>query len=88
MKITLSKIEIKNTFAFGKMKHCGKIGIITNEGTPGFGFCVSSKKFKRAVDRNKIKRMMRNAVQGVTPKESIVLIYFGTEVPTEIKIKL
>ncbi len=57
------------------------------DGTAGFLFTVSSKKFKRAVDRNRIKRLMRDEAKGITPTKSVALIYIGSEVPTEIKIR-
>ncbi len=56
-------------------------------GTPGYLFAVSSKKFKRAVDRNRIKRLMRDEVKGITPTKSVALIFVGGTVPTEIKIR-
>ena len=47
-------------------------------------FSVPKRNFKKAVDRNRIKRLMRDEVKGVTPTKSIGLIYIGDKVPGEI----
>jgi len=61
--------------------------IKTVDGTPGFLFTVSSKKFKRAVDRNRIKRLMRDEVKGIIPTKSVALIYIGDKVPTKTNFR-
>lgn len=52
-----------------------------------FLFAVSSKKFKRAVDRNRVKRLMREATSKLPIKgKSIAFILRGETVPTFIEI--
>ena len=46
------------------------------EGDNAYMVTVSSKTFKRAVDRNRIKRLMREVIKAFD------LIYLGKEVPT------
>ena len=65
----------------------GNVLIKMYDGTPGFVFAVSTKNFKRAVDRNRIKRLMRNEVKGITPTKSVAIVYVGKEMPKKIEIK-
>ena len=83
-----NKKDITNLFENGKKTVVGKVMIIRASGTDGFLFTVSKKKFKNAVDRNRIKRLMREAVKGISPKGSIGLVYIGTEMPKSINITL
>lgn len=49
----------------------------------GFLFAVSSKRFKRAVDRNRIKRLMKESVRKTTVNNKIMaFVYIGEVVPT------
>lgn len=57
------------------------------EGVPGYLVCVSSKTFKRAVDRNRIKRMIREELKGLTPNKSFGIIYIGKNVPSKINLR-
>lgn len=53
-----------------------------------FLFAVSSKKFKRAVDRNRIKRLMREVARKSDIKGlKIAFIYIGDKLPTYIEIE-
>ena len=65
----------------------GNVLIKMYDGTPGFVFAVSTKNFKRAVDRNRIKRLMRNEVKGITPTKSVAIVYVDKEMPKKIGIR-
>ena len=57
------------------------------EGEDAYMVTVSSKKFKRAVDRNRIKRLLRETIRGSKIKGSFVLIYIGEGLPNLIELK-
>ena len=71
----------------GKSTIVGNVLIKVYDGSPGFVYAVSSKNFKRAVDRNRIKRLMRAEVMDITPKKSVAIIYIGKEMPTSLNFK-
>lgn len=52
------------------------------EGEDRFLVTVSTKNFKRAVDRNKIKRLLREVIKDDNVKGTIALVYIGKEIPT------
>ena len=56
----------------GEMRQGRWFGVLLRRGsskeTPKFGLVVSSKVSKRAVERNKIKRKLREAVRRVLPE--------------------
>ena len=81
-----NKKDIDNLFTKGKNTMVGNVLIKVYDGTPGFVFAVSTKNFKRAVDRNRIKRLMRNELKGITPTKSVAMVYVGKEVPTKINL--
>ena len=83
MNILKSKKEIQKLFESGKTISNGffLFKFIESESS-NFLFAVSSKKFPRAVDRNRIKRLMKEVVREVIIKnKSIAIIYTGTSVP-------
>ena len=82
-----NKKDIDKLFTSGKGTMVKNVIVKTVEGTPGYLFAVSSKKFKRAVDRNRIKRLMRDEVKGLVPTKSVALIYVGDKVPTEVNFR-
>lgn len=51
------------------------------EGDNAYMVTVSSKNFKRAVDRNRIKRLMREVVRRSEIKGTFALIYLGKGLP-------
>ena len=54
-----NKSEIDRLFKTGKSVSSGVVLAKVINSSSGFVFAVSSKKFKRAVDRNRIKRLMK-----------------------------
>ena len=89
MDILKNKIVINELFEKGKYLSNGSVMIkFLESDSNGFLFAVSSKKFKRAVDRNKIKRYMRESVRGlIAPKKNIAIVYIGVGVPELSDIK-
>lgn len=84
MNILKNKIAINSLFEKGKSFSNGIIlaKVLESEST-GFLFAVSSKKFKRAVDRNRIKRLMKESVRKITVNNKrIAFVYIGEGVPT------
>lgn len=86
MKISLkSEKLISKLFESGKSYSSNLIfaKILDSNSDSKFVFTVSKRKFKRAVDRNRIKRLMREVV---TKKEinnkNIAFIFTGKELPT------
>lgn len=60
----------------------------TIEGDNAYMVTVSSKTFKRAVDRNRIKRLLREVIKGSGIKGTYALIYIGKELPTLESLKI
>ncbi len=83
------KSIIDNLFANGKYLSNGVIMIkFTDSDSMKFLFAVSSKKFKRAVDRNRIKRLMKESVRNskFSKNKNIAIVYTGIVVPTFTEI--
>jgi ribonuclease P protein component len=88
--ITLKRVkDITKVFEQGTKKAIVDNVIIkvVTDGKPGYVFAVSTKNFKRAVDRNRIKRLMREEVKNTTPTMSVALIYVGKEVPKSLNFQ-
>ena len=81
-----NKKDIDNLFTKGKSTMVDNVLIKVYDGTPGFVFAVITKNFKRAVDRNRIKRLMRNELKGITPTKSVAMVYVGKEIPSKINL--
>ena len=91
-----SKKEITHLFAVGKSRTCFPIKLIYtpydfDERTPlKVGVSVSKRNFKRAVDRNRIKRLLREGYRLNKPiifndlgrKYICMFLYIGKEKPT------
>lgn len=84
MNILKNKIVIDSLFEKGKSFSNGIIlaKVLESESTE-FLFAVSSKKFKRAVDRNRIKRLMKESVRNLNVNnKNIAFVYIGEGVPS------
>ena len=83
------KNEINKLFETGKSVSDGLIAIKWIDSDESkILFAVSSSTFKRAVDRNRIKRLMRESVKNLTfDKKSIAIIYREKSIKTFSEIK-
>jgi ribonuclease P protein component len=82
MKNTVkNKAIIEKLFTEGKRFTTKNLMLRMVNGTDAYMVTVSSKVFKRAVDRNRIKRLMREVVRGSGVKGTFVLIYVGKTMP-------
>ena len=88
MNILKNKIVINELFEKGKYLSNGIVMIKFLESkSNGFLFAVSSKKFKRAVDRNRIKRLMKESVRNLNiNNKNIAFVYIGEGVPTFVDV--
>ncbi len=84
MEILKNKIVINELFEKGKYLSNGVVMIKFLESKSNeFLFAVSSKKFKRAVDRNRIKRLMKESVRKIeVNNKRIAFVYIGEGIPT------
>jgi ribonuclease P protein component len=83
MNTLKSKKEIEILFGKGKSVSNGNflLKFIESESTQ-FLFAVSAKKFPRAVDRNRIKRLMREVARKLkVERKNIAIVYNGIMVP-------
>lgn len=88
MKRLKNKKVIKEIFETGKTISGGIIiakNLNVNEGNL---FTVSSKKYKRAVDRNRIKRLMRESARKYNVNTSYAFIYVADEIKTQKEVDL
>lgn len=88
MKRLKDKKVIKSIFESGKTISGGIIiakNLNVNEGNL---FTVSSKKYKRAVDRNRIKRLMRESARKYDVNTSYAFIYVADEIKTQKEVDL
>ena len=81
MKHTLNKQDINSLFKEGKWIGSSNIKAIYKPSNK-FEYMVSApiKKFKKATDRNKIKRLLRNCLQGFNKPIQIALIYNSSKI--------
>lgn len=93
MKSTLKdKAKINKVFTQGTTLCDGVILVKTlASDKPEVLVTVSTKKFPKAVDRNRIKRLMRQAISKVNlPTKSIAVVYVANHMPTlnDIQVSL
>lgn len=84
MKMSLkSKKEIDELFESGKSYSSRLVfAKVLGSTDSKFVFTVSKKKFKRAVDRNRIKRLMREVVRREKVNDkNIAFVFIGKELP-------
>jgi len=82
------KSEIDKLFKTGKSVSNGVVLAKVIDSSSGFVFAVSSKKFKRAVDRNRIKRLMREVVRlNMIKDKSVAFVFIGDSVPNYLEIE-
>ena len=82
MKNTVkNKAIIEKLFTEGKRFTTKNLMLRMIDGTDAYMVTVSSKVFKRAVDRNRIKRLMREVIKNSNVRGTFVLIYIGKEMP-------
>ena len=87
--ILKSKSEIDKLFDTGKSVSGGIVlAKVLKSDSSKFLFAVSSKKFKRAVDRNRIKRLMREIVRkSEISGKSVAFVFIGTSIPTYLEME-
>ena len=73
-----NKSEIDKLFKTGKAVSSGVVLAKVINSSSGFVFAVSSKKFKRAVDRNLLKRRIREAYRLQKNELRTALLESGT----------
>jgi len=89
MKNTIkNKREIETLFSKGN-NLVGKIVMfkISNTNDPKFLVVAPIGKFKRAVDRNRIKRLLRESMKDIKLSKNIAVIYISKEIETLENIK-
>jgi ribonuclease P protein component len=88
MKRLKDKKVIKSIFEKGKTISGGIIIAKNLDVNEGNLFTVSSKKYKRAVDRNRIKRLMRESARKHELNTSYAFIYIADEIKTQKEVDL
>lgn len=87
----LNKSQIDKIFKEGKRSYGSFLKIISLPGTGEVIISAPIKTFKRAVDRNRVKRLIREAIRGIDfSKVDAFIIYNIPEIKSldEIKIDL
>jgi ribonuclease P protein component len=82
MKQALKSQKITDLFQIGKWIRTNSVSAIyTQSATFSYMVSAPSKKFKKATDRNKIKRMLRQAISKNSQKPiSIAFIYSSDKI--------
>jgi len=84
----MSKAEIDKLFQTGKKSHGKILKVVSIPGTGEVIISAPIKTFKRAVDRNRVKRLLRVAMREVDlSKVNAFVIYNISEIKTLDEIK-
>jgi len=84
-KKTINKIFSAGKRIFNKSPYPLIISTIDSD-IKGIVICVSKKNFKKAVDRNKVKRYVREGLKGKTAEKAIAIIYNSNKLPDKALI--
>lgn len=87
MKRLKDKKVINSLFDVGKTISGGLVIAKVLDSNSGFLFTVSKKKFRRAVDRNKIKRLMRESIKDLELNKTMAFIFIGDKISSFKEIK-
>lgn len=84
----MNKTEIDNLFKTGKKSYGKILKVISVDGNGEVIISAPIKTFKRAVDRNRVKRLIREAIREVDfSNKNAFVIYNIAEIKTLQEIK-
>ena len=84
----MNKTQIDNLFKTGKKSYGKILKVVSLPGTGEVIISAPIKTFKRAVDRNKVKRLIREAIREIDfSKVKAFVIYKIVEIKTLQEIK-
>jgi ribonuclease P protein component len=84
----MKKSEIDNLFKVGRKSYGKILKVVSMPGTGEIIISAPIKIFKRAVDRNKVKRLIREAIKEVDlSKVNAFIIYNISQIKTLEEIK-
>ena len=84
----MNKTQIDNLFKTGKKSYGKILKVVSLPGTGEVIISAPIKTFKRAVDRNKVKRLIREAIREIDfSKVNAFVIYNISEIKTLDEVK-
>jgi ribonuclease P protein component len=84
----MNKTEIDNLFKTGKKSYGKILKVVSVAGNGEVIISAPIKTFKRAVDRNRVKRLIREAIREVDfSNKNVFVIYNIAEIKTLQEIK-
>jgi len=88
MKNTIKSIKEIDSVFRGKTV-VGKSVLIKYSDSDSLKYLVTApiKTWKRAVDRNRIKRLMRESIRGIEIPKNIAFVYIDKEIRSLVEIK-